>query len=173
MTARPRRNDKAIMMEVARRFLPTLLKYLGEKDDPKEHDFLVDKLSVIFSYNSDCDSFKLAKDIEKDLYIDGDSELVEICDDIYAIVQDVYDGTLDLWIKVYNLKPKFNTGDKFENVEIKLYGIPKEPQSFEIVEIDNKRGRYYVEGSFCKKGSSRLIDWEILEEAVERSKGNS
>jgi len=99
-----------------------ITEWLNESFKPEEFENLVEELKENFEasdlFNSD--GYELARDLEKDMGFDSNSQLVDDMDAIRYFCHSCLRENVEKWVQDCEIKPKYSVGDElnvlFKNV---------------------------------------------------------
>ena len=134
---RPKRSDGYVLDNVAIEFGKTLYKWAGDGDEKGCIDDA--KKLLKNSYVINYDGFELAKELEDRFFYTGDSELVEVCDDLIWIVRKEHTKHIIEWVRINDIVPVFTIGT------VVSFNLSKTQRMGKISKIDLLEATYTIE----------------------------
>jgi hypothetical protein len=91
-----------------------IVEWLDEKFEPEEFECLVEELQENFTASDlfSSDGYELARDLEKDMGFDSDSQLVDDMNSISYFCHSCLRVNVEKWVKDCEITPKYSIGDE-------------------------------------------------------------
>jgi len=137
---RPTESDDAVVAAAVEMLWPSVKQWLESeepfRDDDEEAEWKEKLTRIVKRGGSYKDGYALANDFMRD---DGDSELVDILDDVGFRLRDAVREAEKHWVKATGVIPAFRVGD-----EVVYAVFRNEEKTGTIVEVRSDTGHYVI-----------------------------